>query len=249
MTAPDYFREVERAFVSLRGGAAFLTPADWQVVNDWEQRGIPLSAALAGIRAVFSGRTAVSRKMPLGRCAAAVELAFDARRRQSAGTARLPPRAGGGCLEERLAALAGTLDRWTPEGGAAPPPGAAAAVAAAREQIVALARETPPDAPDSEVESRLEKIDERLLAAMEAMLGPAARGMIAQEAARALAAHRERMTDPVYRDALARAVRRRVRLALGLPSLTLPPSGPNAGARANDGFAARRPPPREGLPG
>lgn len=221
MTAPDYFREVEREFVSLRGGAAFLTPADWQVVNDWEQRGIPLSVALAGIRAVFSGRAAVSPQMPLGRCAAAVERAFDARRRQSAGTPRrpLPAEAAGGVrLEERLATLAVALDRWTTEGRSSSPPGAAAAVAAAREQVAALAREAPPA---SAVEKRLAEIESDLLETMGAMLDPSERDRIAQESRRALAAHRERMPAPAYRDALERAVRRRVRRVLGVPSLTL----------------------------
>lgn len=208
MTAPDYFREVERAFVALRGGPGFLAPADWQVVADWERRGIPLEAALAGIRAALSNRAAVSPRLPLARCAPAVDRAFAALRLRSAGSAHAPDR---GRVAERLAALVRTLAEWKSSVS-----GGAAAVAAAGERVAALAGEAP-----REVERRLAAIERELLDTLEAILGPADRERIATEAARALAAHRARMPAAAYRDALAAAIRRRVRRKLRVPALTL----------------------------
>ncbi len=78
----DYLREIERVFVS-EGGGPFLAPADWEVARGWESEGVPLEAAVAGIRRALA---AGGRRRGLRHCAAHVRAAA------KAGPAPLPRR-------------------------------------------------------------------------------------------------------------------------------------------------------------
>ena len=233
---PDYLREIERVFVPLRGGTLFLTPADWEVARGWEERGIPLAAALSGIRAALSGGGPFSPRTPLRHCAPAVEAAFAALRRRAAGAA--PPAAGttlpaaratlsaaGAGRDSRrgLDLLAEALVRWTPDRAAISNPEAAGAARVAARAAAAGVREL--DAASApEFEDRLAALERELLDRLRAALAPAVREKVAEEARRALAAHRGRMPEAVWRESLAQAVRRRVAAALGVPAFS--PAGP-----------------------
>ena len=243
---PDYLREIERVFVPLRGGTLFLTPADWEVARGWEERGIPLAAALSGIRAALSGGGPFSPRTPLRHCAPAVEAAFAALRRRAAGAApptppaaattlpapattlpaagATPPAAGAGRDSWRgLDLLAEALVRWTPDRAAISNPEAAGAARAAARAAAAGVREL--DAASApELEDRLAALERELLDRLRAALAPAIREKVAAEARRALAAHRGRMPEAVWRESLAQAVRRRVAAALGVPAFS--PAGP-----------------------
>ena len=81
----DYFRAVEQRFTALRGGVSFLTPGDWDVASGWQKRGIPLDIVLAAIGGVFARLPRREPRMPLARCAPAVEAAFRNHRRRQAG--------------------------------------------------------------------------------------------------------------------------------------------------------------------
>ena len=88
--APDdpsgqFCREVERAFVARRGGASVVSPADWQLILDWERRGIPLPVVVEGIRRAFDRRAAASGRLGLRACARSVEAVFADHRRRRAG--------------------------------------------------------------------------------------------------------------------------------------------------------------------
>lgn len=213
---PDYFRAVERAFVRLGGGAAFLTPADWDLVRSWEQREIPLAIALSGIRSALLRRRPTSPRTPLRHCAAAVEEAFAARRRGSAGAPTGP--AAEPAPRERLERLADSLREWTPAPGAPCAPNLAneleAAVRSAAERVSRLR-------PDARVETRLAAIEKELVERLQAALPAPAREKIARDSRLALSAHRARMPASAGREALARAVHRRVREAFGIRPLTL----------------------------
>ena len=253
---PDYLREIERVFVPLRGGTLFLTPADWEVARGWEERGIPLAAALSGVRAALSGGGPFSPRTPLRHCAPAVEAAFAALRRRAAGAAppaagttlpapattppaagatpsaagATPPAAGAGRDSRRgLDLLAEALDRWTPDRAAISNPEAAGAARAAARAAAAGVREL--DAASApEFEDRLAALERELLDRLRAALAPAVREKVAGEARRALAAYRGRMPEAVWRESLAQAVRRRVAATLGVP--TFSPAGPaRSGAR------------------
>ncbi len=238
--AADYLREIERAFVALRGGPLFLTPADWEVARSWEERGIPLSVALSGIREALSEGGSISTRTPLRRCTRAVEGAFAALRRQAAGAAPPPaepaadpggarngPRRPGEELERLAASLReGTFSLAGAEGEARTAVRAAAgrvmSLAGAVGSGVAGSRAVGSGVAESQaVEDQLAAIERELLARLQAALAPAAREKIEADARRALAGHRTRMPEPVWREAFAGAVRRRVREAFGIPPLTL----------------------------
>ena len=81
----QFCREVERAFVARRGGASVVSPADWQLILDWERRGVPLPVVVEGIRRAFDRRAAASGRLGLRACARSVEAAFADYRRRRAG--------------------------------------------------------------------------------------------------------------------------------------------------------------------
>ncbi|NIR60786.1 MAG: hypothetical protein GWO02_15400, partial [Gammaproteobacteria bacterium] len=49
----SYFTTIERQFALRRGGPLMLSPRDWQRVERWQKKGIPLDAVLRGINAAF----------------------------------------------------------------------------------------------------------------------------------------------------------------------------------------------------
>ena len=223
MNAPpvpdDYFRAVERTFLDLRGGGLVLSPADWDLVSRWEERGIPLQVVLSGIRATFSGKVRVSSRMPLAECARAVEAAFDARRGRQAGAAAPPqpaPEAETG-LERRV----GRLGNWSPAGALlANPETAGDLVAAARDAAARIERlGKSADAPASAGET-VQAIENDLVNRLQAALPDAAREEIETEVRNKLAPFRTRMPESTWRKTFDQAVRRRVGEFFGLGPLS-----------------------------
>lgn len=215
--SPEYFRAVERTFVELRGSGMFLTPADWDVVCRWEERGIPLDAVLAGIRTALTGRTRGSSRTPLAECAAAVEAAFDAVRRRQAGAPvriRNADDAPGG----RLDRIAVHLREWTPAAEALADPAAAGALRAraraAAERLERLGKDK--GGGGASAEDTLREIEGDLLAGLEAALRDAVRDEIEAEVRRTLEPYRTRMPASAWRDAFRQAFRRRVSRVFGL---------------------------------
>ncbi len=80
----DYFRRVERHFGLRRDGPLLLSPRDWQVVERWYDRGIPLETVLQGINRAFDRFDATSgsaaRVNSLSYCKQQVEAAFEEHR-------------------------------------------------------------------------------------------------------------------------------------------------------------------------
>ena len=225
---PDYFRAVERAFLELQGGAMFLPPADWDLVRGWEQRGIPLSMVLAGIRAAFSGRVRASSRMSLRDCEAAVEGAFNALRRRRAGAGVSPqdveaPTERAGADLTDLERIAAHLGEWTPDSGMLSDPETAADLAAvareAAERLQGIGKGA--DAGSSRVQGALKEIEDALLTHLETALAESARKEIEAEVRNTLDRHRARMPESTWREAFAAAVRRRVGKKAGLGPLTL----------------------------
>lgn len=72
----DFFATIEETFVRLRGKHLFVGPADWQLMEDWKSRGIPVHVVLTAIQGTF---TKFKAKNPTGTisslsyCARAVE--------------------------------------------------------------------------------------------------------------------------------------------------------------------------------
>lgn len=223
MNAPavpdDYFRTVERAFLDSRRGGLVLSPADWDLVCRWKERGIPLDVVLSGIRVTFSGKIRASSRMPLGACARAVEAAFDARRVQQVGAG-----APGGTApdaETGLKRLARRLRSWSPgEARLANPEMAGDLVAAARDAAAQLERLGKSADPSASAGETVQAIENDLVIRLQAALPDAAREEIETEVRKKLAPYRTRMPESTWRTTFDRAVRRRVGEFFGLGPLT-----------------------------
>lgn len=49
----NYFTEIEETFVRRRGKHLLLNPLDWALIEDWQERGMPLHVVIRGIESVF----------------------------------------------------------------------------------------------------------------------------------------------------------------------------------------------------
>lgn len=49
----DYLERIERHFGLRRGGRLMLSPRDWELVQTWRERGVPLTVVLRGINRAF----------------------------------------------------------------------------------------------------------------------------------------------------------------------------------------------------
>lgn len=72
-----YFTEIEDAFIRCRGANLFVSSKDWQLIDDWQKKGIPQHIAINAIEDVFRDRPPTARKVStLSFCASAVEQRF-----------------------------------------------------------------------------------------------------------------------------------------------------------------------------
>ncbi len=216
MTRPDdYLVAVEREFTRRRGGAPLLTPADWEVARGWERSGIPLEAALEGIRTALDQSLRPSPRMPLRRCAAPVEAAAAARKRRGAGGVRNPSVEEDRPEPDPVVLLAS----WRAPPGLAVDPETAGRIEALARAGAAEIRGLREDRSDSRRRAaRIETAWAALLDRLVAALPPPVQVELRRAAVAALAGHRERMPERGWRRAVHEAARRRAAGRLGLPS-------------------------------
>ena len=205
---PSYYGAVETCFVERRGSPLFITPAEWALVAKWEEQGIPVHVVKEGIERVFERPQAAAKPRKLGYCRQTVEAAFRRFREVSFG-GRDEGVSRGGPAEERVDATA-HLSRL-----------AAELTDLAPELATRVARLGASGASLQAIEKGLTEIDEQLIDAAEDKLEAAECESLRAEAARSLAAYRDRMPEKVYRSALKSAYRRRLRVRAKLPRLSL----------------------------
>ena len=51
----NYFSEIEETFIRRRGRNLLLSPLDWALIENWQERGVPLAVVLRSIEKVFDG--------------------------------------------------------------------------------------------------------------------------------------------------------------------------------------------------
>ena len=51
----NYFTEIEETFIRRRGRNLLLSPLDWALIENWQEREVPLHIILRGIETVFDG--------------------------------------------------------------------------------------------------------------------------------------------------------------------------------------------------
>lgn len=196
-----YFRELEAAFLRLRGSGTLLAADDWQLASAWRRAGVPLDLVIATMERGFARqRERRSRRgiSSLRYFRAAVAAAWDERRELQAGGTRAEQRPL--AVPERLAALAASLPPELP------------GVERLAEQIRALSGSV------AEVEPLLARLDRALLERLEGGLEEAERAAIERSVERALVPLGDRI-EPAERQRTAerlrvQALRRRWRLPL-----------------------------------
>ncbi len=72
----NYLTDVEDVFIRRRGSSLFLSPKDWALITDWEQRGIPLHVTVRAIEDIFDNLPPGKKISTIAYCANAVETAF-----------------------------------------------------------------------------------------------------------------------------------------------------------------------------
>lgn len=90
----NYFTEIEDRFQKRRGSLLLLSTLDWALIETWREAGIPLEAVLRGIDAAFDKYEARQRRGPMRRvnglawCAQAVMQAAEELQEAAAGSPR-----------------------------------------------------------------------------------------------------------------------------------------------------------------
>ncbi len=227
----EYYRTIEEEFVRRRGAALLLSPRDWTLIGRWHEAGIPLRIVLQGLANVFD---AFERRAPAGRrinslsyCRQEVLSLFDLHRslrgaeagRPTPGTsaaerARIVARHLGRLLRDARLAMALASERHHDP--------LVAALATAASDLRRLRKEAKVGAFDPQrLDSELRRLEDAVLDAALRSLQEDEVRRARDDADRALAAARARMTPEAIattrRAFLARLLRRRFRL----PRLTL----------------------------
>ena len=211
----EYYEATEAAFIRRRGTPFLLSPADFALLKQWRELGVPLAAIEAGIEEAFTRReerSAIGRVNSLSYCRDAVLEAWERRAETSRGK--------GGSSADRepdASATLAVLSRRLEERRRARPRLDAPLSSALRslERLAALGKSA------EEIESSLARLDRRLARELYEALSEAERAEIDREVAGLLSGASARM-DPATAEKTARALTRRsVRERLELPRLSL----------------------------
>ncbi|MGH9867704.1 MAG: hypothetical protein ACREAA_06010 [Candidatus Polarisedimenticolia bacterium] len=211
-----YAASVERLFRERTGGTLSLAPADWDRIDGWWRRGVPLWIVLDSLRETMhrtGGRGDGRRMRRLSYCAPAVEDRYTAWTRSREGSRQSA--AGAPHLPSGLQAAVETLRAAAHRAREA----GLASVAEALDQCAGEAEAIPsPSAPTDE-RLLLDQIDERLSERLREAAGEILRNEVRDDAVHELAIHRERMSPKAFDATVARLADRRLRSRLGVPDL------------------------------
>lgn len=113
----DYLERIERHFGLRRGGSIVLSPRDWKLVQDWQEKGIPAEVVMRGINRAFDHFAAAGprpdRINSLSYCRQHVEAAWEEHRElaASAGAGTGPGESGTGSLDDAFDHLRAAAER------------------------------------------------------------------------------------------------------------------------------------------
>lgn len=222
----DYYAEVERHFVALRGSPLFVSPAEWQLIHRWREAQIPLRVVKQGLDRAFANTRSRRPIRRLSYCRQTVEATYRHFREAVAGVGKeagrrtaKPDHAENDVrdyLEHTAARLAGARDKLD-----RPTAPLVEAIDAVRKRLHMLHEETKEPIPLQDLERELEELEEKLVTAAESALDPEARQTCWDAAEQSLRDYRARMPTDVYDSALRSAYLKRVRARFDLPSLSL----------------------------
>ena len=215
----SYYAAVETHFVERRGSPLFITPHEWQLVWEWEQEGIPVRVVTEGIDRVFERPKTGQKPRKLSYCRQTVEAAYRRFREVALGGVKVSVDEQAQDAKTHLTELAGRLRRahieWKERDETV-----AATIALCEREVEALAVRLTPESL-VEIEAALTAEEQRLLDRLERSFGDDHRQALLRESEASLADYRPRMPEKVYASAVRSAYRRRLRLELGIPTLSL----------------------------
>jgi hypothetical protein len=217
----NYYAEVEKHFVSLRGSPLFITPKDLQLIHNWRQMQIPLQVVKEGLTRVFERKKPSRPIKTLSYCLQTVEAAFRRHREALTGA---PSQAS---KDEEDTLLQRHLVRLEKElrNAHLALEGSHAALAELSEQsakkLASLGAHLHSVDSFQEIDNELGRMDEDLVAEAEKSLAETESRRCMDEAERSLEDYRARMPVEVYNSAVRSAYLKRVRAHFGLPALSL----------------------------
>ncbi len=218
----NYYSAIERHFVSLRGGPLFITPREWQLIDAWHQRQIPLRVVKDGLSLTFEKRKSTRPVRGLTYCRQAVEASY---RRFCEALAGSDSSVDDGSGEvSTVRAHLGDLERCvvaTARNLGTSQPALVEAMRRIAERLGRLASGSLHADGFPELERELGELEMALVREAETVLGEAERRQLRDEGERSLARYRARMPDDVYRSASQSAYLKRVRGRFGIPALSL----------------------------
>ena len=215
----SYYAAVETHFVERRGSPLFITPSEWQLVWEWEREGIPLRVVMEGIDRVFERPKTGQKPRKLSYCRQTVEAAYRRFREMALGGVKVSVGEEAQDAKTHLTEMAERLRRahieWEERDQAV-----AAAIALCEREMEALVVQLTPESLVA-IEGALAAFEDRLLDTLERSFGGADHQALLRESKASLADYRPRMPEKVYASAVKSAYRRRLRLELGIPTLSL----------------------------
>ena len=218
----NYYASIEAYFVQRRGAPLFISPAEWQLVWNWERAGIPLRVVKEGIDRVFDRPRTPQKRRKLGYCRQTVEALFRRFRESRLGDDEAEDDRCG--AERHLNELVGRLRQLAASSKSALASSEATRAAASLERHLGrlselakgdFSRALP------EIENELGRTEDRLLDSFERTLGETESGALFRDSEASLRSYRDRMPQKVYDAAVKSAYRRRLRARMGLTPLSL----------------------------
>ncbi|MGH9463223.1 MAG: hypothetical protein ACRD1X_18600, partial [Vicinamibacteria bacterium] len=219
----DYYAEVERHFVSLRGSPLFVSPAEWQLIHRWREAQIPLRIAKQGLDHAFANRKSRRPIRRLSYCRQAVEASYRRFREAiaGAGPGREERTAEGRSnvhdylnrlITKLIAAGNGMTDVRSPM---------RESIDRVVKQLSALDEASKEPLGLDELERELGVLEAALVETAESVLDPAERAACREAAELSLRDYRDRMPRDVLESAQRSAYLKRVRSRFDLPALSL----------------------------
>lgn len=198
-----------------------MSPVDWALMEEWEEKGVPLNIVLSTIDELFDQVQADPKRSgsirTLAYCKDAVEARYSTWKESMIGAPETEPEESseetgtGAGMAGRLALLESSLVESLPglDGSVRD------AVSSASENISGLSK----DGSDADIEEVLDGLDESIDEALFRSLGDEERKTLRHKALEELGRRRTLMTDAALEQTIERMIRRELRKESGIPIL------------------------------
>jgi hypothetical protein len=221
----NYFSEIEETFIRRRGRNLFLSPLDWALIEDWQEREIPLHIILRSIEKVFDGYDAKPKKhrsvKSLMYCREEIEAQYEEWLESQVGKAAATEENGDGeaafserTISEHLENICTDLEKIRADIN----PDLAEILSRTAKRLSDLKNKFgDPESLETDLASLEKLIDEGLLTRSE----PEMLTRLCKETAGELETYRKTMTADAYQKTFDLLLLKKLRLETGIPRLSL----------------------------